>query len=143
MTRDMPLPAWLGRFNRRVTNHVSEPLAGRLPGFAVVIHTGRRSGRRYRTPVNLFRSDDGFVIALTYGRHGDWVRNVLASDGCDVQTRGAILHLVDPRIVTDTAATMVPAAVRPILWVAHVTDLMCLRRATATEDGGASTPAGP
>ncbi len=87
----MPLPAWLGRFNRRVTNHVAGPLAGRLPGFAIVIHTGRRTGRRYRTPVNLFRSDDDFVIALTYGALGDWVRNVLAAGGCEVETRGAIV----------------------------------------------------
>jgi hypothetical protein len=42
----------LAHFNRRFTNHVARPLAMLLPGFGVVVHTGRRSGREYRTPVN-------------------------------------------------------------------------------------------
>jgi deazaflavin-dependent oxidoreductase (nitroreductase family) len=84
----MPLPGWLGRFNRGVTNRVIEPMARRLPWFAVVTHEGRRSGRRYRTPVNLFRSGDRYVIALTYWRDRDWVKNVLAAGGCEVKTRG-------------------------------------------------------
>ena len=51
----MPLPSGLARFNARVTNRVTGPFAGRLPGFAVVRHVGRRSGNAYETPVNLFR----------------------------------------------------------------------------------------
>ena len=42
-------------------------LARWLPGFGVVEHAGRRSGRRYRTPVNVFRPGASYVIALTYG----------------------------------------------------------------------------
>ena len=34
----------------RVTKHV----APWMPGFGVVAHAGRRSGRRYQTPVNVF-----------------------------------------------------------------------------------------
>ncbi|MGH2766055.1 MAG: nitroreductase family deazaflavin-dependent oxidoreductase, partial [Actinomycetota bacterium] len=90
----MPLPGWLARFNRVATNHVTRPLARWLPGFAVVVHRGQRSGRTYRTPVNLFRSHDRYLIALTYGRDRDWVRNVLATGGCDVETRGRTLQLV-------------------------------------------------
>jgi len=124
---DMPLPGWLGRFNRNVTNRVTGRFAGRLPGFAIVTHTGRRSGRRYRTPVNLFRSRDAYVIALTYGRDRDWVRNVMAAGGCDVETRGAALHLEDPRIVTDVSASLVPVPIRPILRAARVTEFMQLK----------------
>ena len=124
----MPLPAWLARANRRATNHLTRPLAGRLPGFAVVVHTGRRSGRRYRTPVNLFRSEGGYVIALTYGRERDWVRNVVAAGGCVVETRGAYVHLSEPRIVIDPAASEVPAVVRSILRAADVTEFLHLRR---------------
>lgn len=63
----MPLPPQLARFNRRVTNRITYPLSGHLPGFAIVVHTGRRSGRAYRTPVNAFRDGDDYIIALTYG----------------------------------------------------------------------------
>jgi len=123
----MPLPGWLARFNRTATNRVTKPLAGWLPAFAVVTHTGRRSGHRYRTPVNLFHSGDVYVIALTYGRDRDWVRNVMAAGGCDVQTRGRPIHLEDPRIVSDPSGTRVPGAIRPILKAAQVTDFMELK----------------
>ena len=49
----MPLPKSLAKFNLRYTNRVLGPLARLLPGFAVVTHVGGRSGRVYRTPVNL------------------------------------------------------------------------------------------
>jgi deazaflavin-dependent oxidoreductase (nitroreductase family) len=105
----MPLPKALARFNRRVTNPVLAPLARRLPGFAIVTHTGRRSGREHRTPVNLFRSGDTYVIALTYGADAQWVRNVEAAGGCEIETRGARIRLVEPRIVHDPRRTRVSA----------------------------------
>ncbi len=61
----MPLPKGLARFNRVVTNRVVGPFAARLPGFAIVTHVGRRSGRQHSNPVNLFRTGDRYVIALT------------------------------------------------------------------------------
>jgi deazaflavin-dependent oxidoreductase (nitroreductase family) len=124
----MPLPSWLGRFNRGVTNRVTRPVAGRLPGFAIVRHRGRRTGRIYRTPVNLFRRGDSVVIALTYGPDRDWVRNVMAAGGCEVETRGRVLQLERPRILTDTRQTLVPGPVRPILRAIGVTDFLILRR---------------
>jgi deazaflavin-dependent oxidoreductase (nitroreductase family) len=104
-----------------------KPLAERLPGFAVVVHTGRQSGRRYRTPVNLFRSGDGYAIALTYGRDRDWVRNVMAAGGCEVETRGRTIRLEEPRIVGNPRGTAVPGAIRPILKALRVTEFMELR----------------
>jgi hypothetical protein len=38
-----------------------------MPGLGVVVHRGRRSGRVYQTPVNVFATEDGYVVALTYG----------------------------------------------------------------------------
>ena len=120
----MPLPGWLARFNRGVTNLATRPVAQRLPGFAVVIHYGRRSGRRYRTPVNLFRSRDRYVIALTYGRDRDWVKNVLAARGCEVVTMGTEIRLVQPRVVLDEEGRLVPRPIRPILKAIGVTEFM-------------------
>jgi deazaflavin-dependent oxidoreductase (nitroreductase family) len=129
MQAAMPLPKRLARFNLVVTNRVTDPFARRLPGFAVVLHVGRRSGRSFRTPVNMFRTGDGYVIALTYGSDSQWVRNVLAAGAVDVQTRGERVHLVEPRIVHDAERSRVPAAVRPVLGLAHVNDFMLLTRA--------------
>ena len=72
----MPLPRSVARFNRHATNRVLGPLAHFLPHFGVVIHRGRRSGREYRTPVNVFRRRGELLVALTYGPESDWVRNV-------------------------------------------------------------------
>jgi deazaflavin-dependent oxidoreductase (nitroreductase family) len=129
----MPLPGWLGHFNRRATNRVTGPFAARLPGFAIVVHTGRRSGQRYRTPVNFFRLRDDFVIALTYGRQTDWVRNVIAAGGCEVDTRGRTLSLQNPRIVTDERGTLVPRPIRLILRAIGVSEFMMLSLKTRSQ----------
>jgi deazaflavin-dependent oxidoreductase (nitroreductase family) len=129
----MPLPERLARFNRIVTNRIARRLAGRAPGFAIVEHVGRRSGRTYRTPVNIFRNgEDRYVIALTYGRDSQWVRNVLAAGGAEVVTRGRRLRLVEPVVVRDEQRTMMPAGVRSVLGVIRVDDFMVLRRARSS-----------
>jgi deazaflavin-dependent oxidoreductase (nitroreductase family) len=125
----MPLPKGLARFNRMVTNRLVGPFAARLPGFAIVTHVGRRSGREHCNPVNLFRSGERYVIALTYGADSQWVRNVLAAGEASVQTRGRRLRLIDPEVVHDEHQSLVPPPVRPILRAANVSDFMLLRRA--------------
>jgi deazaflavin-dependent oxidoreductase (nitroreductase family) len=123
----MPLPKRLARFNLHVTNRVLGPFARRVPGFAVVSHVGRRSGRVYRTPVSIFRADGGYVIALMYGADSQWVRNVLAAGAVDVETRGRRLHLVEPRLVHDADRRRVPGPVRPILDIVNVDEFMVLQ----------------
>jgi deazaflavin-dependent oxidoreductase (nitroreductase family) len=120
----MPLPHWLARFNRRVTNRLTGSLATRLPGFGVVVHTGRKTHRHYRTPVNVFRRAGRYVIALTYGPHADWVRNVLANGGCMLETRGRTLRLSRPRLFHDEGRRSVPAPVRLILGLTQVSDFL-------------------
>ena len=124
----MPLPKTLARFNRTVTNPILRHVAGRLPGFAIVTHVGRRSGRVYRTPVNLFRADDRCVVALTYGSDSQWVRNVLTAGDCEVETRSERIHLTEPEIVHDPQRALVPTPVRRILGLLNVSDFMVLRR---------------
>ena len=127
----MPLPRRLAKFNRVVTNRVLGPLARYLPGFAIVSHVGRRSRRTYRTPVNLFGRGDDYVIALTYGADSQWVRNVLAAGGADIETRRRLLHLVDPEVVHDPARSLVPKPIRVPLRLANVDEFMLLKRAAA------------
>jgi deazaflavin-dependent oxidoreductase (nitroreductase family) len=120
----MPLPHSIARMNRRVTNHLLGGLAQRLPGFGVVVHTGRRSLRQYRTPVNIFRRGDRYIVALTYGSNADWVRNVLAEDGCTFETRGRTLRLSRPHLYRDESRRPVPAPVRLVLGLVNVNDFL-------------------
>jgi deazaflavin-dependent oxidoreductase (nitroreductase family) len=113
----VPLPRSLANFNRRFTNNVSRHIAGWLPGFGIVIHTGRRSGRRYETPVNVFRTDGGFVLALTYGR-ADWVQNVMAAGSAQLRTRRKLHIIANPRIITAPRHPDLPLVPRKILgWI--------------------------
>jgi deazaflavin-dependent oxidoreductase (nitroreductase family) len=105
----------VARFNRRFLNRLTLRVAGYLPGFAIVSHVGRKSGRTYRTPVNAFRTDDGYIVALTYGSGSDWVKNVLAAGSCELQTKGRRVLLSDPRIETDEGKSWAPLPVRFIL----------------------------
>lgn len=122
----MVAPRALARFNRHVTNPILSRVAFWLPGFAMLHHTGRRSGRAYRTPVNVFRTDDGYLVALTYGPGCDWVRNVLAAGGCDAVIRGATVHLTEPHVVHDPRRISMPIGVRQFLGLVGVTDFLRL-----------------
>jgi len=124
----MPFPKRFARFNRGVTNRVIPPLARRMPGFGIVLHKGRRTGRSYRTPVNAFQTPDGYVIALSYGSDSDWVQNVLAADGCALETRGRTVALFDPQIVRQNTHSDVPRFVRGVLRLIATRDFMELRR---------------
>jgi deazaflavin-dependent oxidoreductase (nitroreductase family) len=122
------LPRRLARINRVVSNRVLGPLVQLLPGFGIVVHRGRRSGREYRTPVNVFKTPDGYVVALTYGV-GDWTRNVLAAGGCEIDIRRRPVRLTDPRLVRDPTRKAVPLPVRPIMAAIGVTEFLHLRPA--------------
>lgn len=115
----LPAPRSIARFNRRFTNRLFLRVAGYLPGFAIVRHVGRKSGRTYLTPVNAFRTDSGYIIALTYGPESDWVKNVLAAGSCELQTRGRWVRLSDPRIETDQGKGWAPLPVKLILGLIH------------------------
>ena len=119
--------------NRYVTNRVLGGPANRLPGFGVVHHVGRRSGRHYRTPVNVFRTPGGYVFALTYGSSAEWVRNVLAAGGCELVTRGRRVRLTSPRLYRDERRSAMPAHVRVVLGLAHVSEFLELTRVADPE----------
>ena len=97
-----------------------------MPGFVILSHAGRKSGRAYRTPVNAFLTDDGYIIALTYGPESDWVKNVLAAGSCELQSKGRRVRLTDPRIETDQDKSWAPLPVRLILKLTNVPQYMRL-----------------
>jgi deazaflavin-dependent oxidoreductase (nitroreductase family) len=129
----VPIPRGVARFNRRVTNRITRHVAGWLPGFAIVVHVGRRSGRTYRTPVNVFRDGDRYVFALTYGAESDWVRNVLAAGGCRIETRRRTVELRDPQRFDDPSRRLVPKPARWILGLLDVDQFLGLTPADAAD----------
>ena len=137
----MVVPKRVARFNRVATNRVVRPIAGRTPGLAIVRHRGRRSGRIYRTPVNAFARGDGYVIALVYGTDSDWVRNVIAAAGCELEVRGRQLRLTHPRVVRDEARKDIPSVVRPALRLLRVDNFLYLTvNPSGRDDSAAGTP---
>jgi deazaflavin-dependent oxidoreductase (nitroreductase family) len=116
---------WVAAFNLAVTNRITSRFAARLTGFGVLTHVGRKSGKVYRTPVNVFRAPDGFLIVLTYGRESEWVKNVLAAGGCELETRGVRCQLFAPTIVQDPTRRF-PRPVRIVLRLIGATDFMQL-----------------
>ena len=97
----MVLPRAVARFNRKVTNPIARALVTRVPGWGLIVHRGRRSGRAYCTPVAVFRRPDGVVVALTYGPGAEWVQNVLAAGGAVLERGDRRTRLVNPRVVVD------------------------------------------
>ena len=116
----MPLPRSLARFNRVALNPVMRHFNAHAPGFGVVHHVGRKSGRSYRTPVNAFTRPGGFTIPLTYGTESEWTRNVLAAGEAEITMHGREHHVTNPRLVHAPVPTPVPRAVGRILSVLDV-----------------------
>jgi deazaflavin-dependent oxidoreductase (nitroreductase family) len=108
-------PRWVARFNLSVTNRVTGRFVTWLPGFGLITHVGRKSGREYHTPVNVFQRPGGFLIALTYGPNSEWVKNVVAAGGAELVTRRTRYHLSDPEVVHDPARAQFPLIVRTVL----------------------------
>ena len=119
----------VARFNRAVTNKIAFNVAGWAPGLGLVIHVGRRTRTVYRTPVNVFRTKDGFRFALTYGPDAEWVRNALAHGAVRLITRGKEYELTEPEIVTDEHRQHVPQPLRAVLRVLRVSDFLDFHRA--------------
>jgi len=87
-------------FNKHVPNKILIHICGREFGhFAILSHTGRKSGRLYRTPIIAEPIDTGFVVALTYGKKVDWYANVKAKGSCSLYWKKKDYQLVNPELI--------------------------------------------
>jgi deazaflavin-dependent oxidoreductase (nitroreductase family) len=116
----------MAALHRGFTNRIMSRFASRLPGFAIVVNVGRRSGRIYRTPVNVFWHRGRVLIALTYGRESGWVSNVLAAGGCKLEARGDSYQLFAPVVVHDPSRRQFPFLIRAILRFINAHDYLQL-----------------
>ena len=81
---------------------------------SIIRHRGRVSGRDLETPVDVVQTDAAFLVALPYGTHANWVRNVLASGSAAVVHDGAVHAVEHPEIVPmhSVASAFTPADLR-------------------------------
>ena len=119
----------LRRFTARFVNPVTRVVAPWLPGFGVVVHVGRASGKTYRTPMNVFRRGDHYYFALTYGSDVDWLKNVMAAGGCDLVTHGRTVHVIEPELLRDPELRFLPPPARLLERWNGVSEVLRVRRA--------------
>lgn len=101
----MQVPRAVATFNKHVTNRIQGIWAWLIPPWAVVHHTGRSSGRAFRTPVLGFNTPEGFAVPMLYGPETQWVKNLMAAGGGEIQRGGRRYRLDDPRIVDSSEIT--------------------------------------
>jgi deazaflavin-dependent oxidoreductase (nitroreductase family) len=117
---------------KRYINPVTRPVASRLPSFGILTHRGRKTGRTYRTPTNVFQRGDDYLFLLTYGSDVQWVKNVLAARSCSIETRGRVIELVEPELITDPELRPAPPHVRFVEGkIAGATQYLRMRAASA------------
>jgi deazaflavin-dependent oxidoreductase (nitroreductase family) len=52
---------------------------GGMGRFIVLVHTGRKSGRTYRNPVNYAEIEGDIYVTAGFGKVTDWYRNIMAN----------------------------------------------------------------
>jgi deazaflavin-dependent oxidoreductase (nitroreductase family) len=107
---------------------------------SVVHHIGRTSGHAYSTPVTAVPIDDGYVIALPYGRRADWLKNVLARGSATITHDGSTHDVDQPEVVPLFAvAQQFSPAGRRALRLFGVDECLRVRRPVADQPGTATT----
>jgi deazaflavin-dependent oxidoreductase (nitroreductase family) len=107
----MKLSRRVARFNKLANNPIQGTYAWLIPPWALIVHRGRRSGHRYRTPVMGFERDGTLVVALLYGEESDWLRNLRACGG-QVIRRGRTFEIRRIEVV-DTADAQILSRLSP------------------------------
>jgi deazaflavin-dependent oxidoreductase (nitroreductase family) len=94
----MLFPPWIERLQIKYFNPLLRPLSKRMPGFAVIKHRGRTSGKEFETIVTAYRKDGVLAVLLAHGKT-NWVKNVLAAGAADIHVGRKNIHLVNPRVL--------------------------------------------
>jgi deazaflavin-dependent oxidoreductase (nitroreductase family) len=115
---------WIRPFTTHVFNRFSRLFAGWMPMFGIIEHVGRKSGKPYRTPMNVFRDANGWVFALTYGSDVQWVKNITVSGQCTLVTRRQRHELVSPTLYVDPTRRAMPTPVRQFLALLRVSEFL-------------------
>jgi deazaflavin-dependent oxidoreductase (nitroreductase family) len=74
-----------------------------FPLWAILRHSGRRSGRSYATPIVARRTADGFIVPMPFS-DAQWSRNVLAAGHATIRWKDREYETVEPTVVDLAAA---------------------------------------
>ncbi|MFV8049975.1 nitroreductase family deazaflavin-dependent oxidoreductase [Mycobacterium sp. 48b] len=111
----MRVPRRIAHFNKHVTNPLARAITPWLPSLGTLEHVGRKSGKRYRTPLLVFKTHDGYAILVGYGQQTDWLKNVLAGGPTLLRKRGRVVALTNARVVSKAeGAALVTPSSRPL-----------------------------
>src|SRR5215472_18998306 len=86
----------------RLVNPLVLRIAGRrhMPVLGIVHHRGRKTGRRYATPLGVRPAPGGgFVIPLTFSEASHWYQNIRAAGWCVITYQGADHTVARPTVV--------------------------------------------
>jgi hypothetical protein len=75
----------------------------------------------------VFRRGEHYYVALTYGSDVDWLKNVVAAGGCEIETRGRRIRLVQPELIEDGELRYLPPPARVIERLNGVTETVRMR----------------
>jgi deazaflavin-dependent oxidoreductase (nitroreductase family) len=114
-------------FTIKVINPITRRFVGFVPGFAMLTHVGRKSGRTHHTPINVFRRGDHYVFALTYGSDVQWLKNIFAAGSVEMRTRGRDIRLVEPELIIDPELHLMPLPLRIAGKLNRVTEFLRMR----------------
>jgi deazaflavin-dependent oxidoreductase (nitroreductase family) len=94
----------------RALARLSAPLGRIVAGhrfltvWAMVEYPGRKSGKTYRVPLAVHRTNDGFLFPIPFGPKTQWPLNVLAAKGCAIRWNGRDFAATDPVLVEPAEA---------------------------------------
>lgn len=124
----MKIPSFVRYFNKYALNHLTGLLAKAGVGpFCIIQHTGRKSGKMYKTTIQAYPIQNGFIIALTYGPEIDWLRNVQAANGCVLHYHRKAYALKNPvGMKANTALPYFPSFENAVLGFIGIEDFVRL-----------------
>jgi deazaflavin-dependent oxidoreductase (nitroreductase family) len=128
----------------RLVNPLVLRIAGRrhMPVVGIIHHCGRKTGRRYATPLGIRpAAAGGFVMPLTFGEAAGWYRNIVAAGWGVITWRGAD-HTVTSPVIVDraTALPAFPRYERLALRAIGINEFAWLHDAPASAQSGLTSP---
>ena len=118
-THPTPAPAANSRSLMHKFTVVSGPIGRSLAGtrwfplWAILRHTGRKSGTQYAIPIVALPSADGFLIPLPFGQRTQWLQNLLAAGGAGIRSKGREFSVDQPELVNLDDPVVQRAVPRP------------------------------
>lgn len=133
------MPRWL-QVLFRAPRQLYEHRLGWLLGhrFLCLTHVGRRSGRRYRTVLEVLRYEPErrrIVVMSGFGERADWLLNLDAAGGGEVETARIRFRADHRRLPTEEAERVLAAYERRNRWMAPVLRMVLSRLLGRPYDG--------